>query len=179
MSEHLPIPYMAACDISRIWDMVCKAGEDGCWLWTGCKRAGYGRIRMGGRQGHLYVATRLIYWLTKGVDPGPLKVLHTCDNPPCCNPKHLWLGTDEENNSDKEVKGRADHPFGIDNGLARLTDADALAIRFSDETNRELARYYHVTDVAISCVRTGRTWKHVGGPIRASQRGNFHREFIS
>lgn len=175
MRKHLSAPQLNADDIHRLWAKVAVGTEAECWLWTGCRRGGYGRMRIGGRRGKLFVATRLVYWLTHGSDPGPLEVLHQCDNPACCNPRHLWLGTDADNNVDKENKGRAAHPIGYKNGLAKLTEADIVPIRRSPLTNRDLAREYRVTDVAISAIRTGRTWQHVGGPIRESRRGRRQR----
>jgi len=175
MRKHLPIPHLDEDDIGRLWAKIDACSKTECWPWTGCKRGGYGRLRVGGRYGKLFVATRLVYWLVNKIDPGPLEVLHRCDNPSCCNPRHLWLGTDADNNVDKENKGRAAHPIGYKNGLAKLTEADIVPIRRSPLTNRDLAREYRVTDVAISAIRTGRTWQHVGGPIRESRRGRRQR----
>lgn len=89
----------------RFWEKVDRlAGPDGCWLFTGATTHGYGRLSVPGTSGE--TASRLAYRLTFG-DPGALGVLHHCDNPPCCNPTHLFLGTALDNMQDMIAKGRA------------------------------------------------------------------------
>jgi len=73
----------------------------------------------------------------------------------------LFLGTDAENNIDKEIKGRGKHPKGEQNGLAKLSDEDVIHIFQSTDTNMSLAAQYGVTDVAVSCIRNRKTWQHV------------------
>lgn len=74
--------------------------DTGCWEWTGYREKGYGRFR--GQLAH-----RIAYKRATGRDPGSLFVCHVCDNPPCVNPEHLWLGTNRDNQSDASIKGRA------------------------------------------------------------------------
>lgn len=89
--------------IERFWQKVV-VNKDGCWGWTGCVApGGYGRLWL---QGKTVRANRFAYLFLKGAIPDGLVVMHTCDNPPCCNPAHLVLGTDQENITDAIRKGR-------------------------------------------------------------------------
>jgi hypothetical protein len=109
----------------RFWPKVVKS--DGCWLWVGAKfERGYGCIVAGGpringrpaERRHLY-AHRVSYELSVGPIPDGLYVCHHCDNPPCVNPSHLFLGTATDNNRDREAKGRGRYT------VARKRAADA------------------------------------------------------
>lgn len=96
----------------RFWSFVDKSGgPDACWPWQGAKLKGYGQFR---RDGNRRVAHRLAYEYSNGPIVGhrphtddELVVMHACDNPPCCNPAHLSLGTDLTNIRDMIAKGRA------------------------------------------------------------------------
>ena len=90
---------------SRFWKNVTKAGADECWLWQGtCNSVTrYGQIV---RDGKKVYAHRVAYELTHGSIPDGHFVCHRCDNPPCCNPSHLFSGTASENVLDAVGKGR-------------------------------------------------------------------------
>lgn len=89
-----------------VWIFVDTRNPDECWEWQGTrmKTRGYGRISI---RGVLYAAHRLAYEMAKGPIPADLFVCHSCDNPPCCNPAHLFLGTALDNNRDAQGKGRS------------------------------------------------------------------------
>ena len=113
----------------RFWEKIIKGfSENDCWQWDGAKTGhGYGVIGLGvGKK--MIMAHRLSYQLHLGEIPIDLLVCHTCDNPECCNPKHLFLGSYSDNMQDCKAKGRFSNPpinnrFGTANHMFRLNDA--------------------------------------------------------
>jgi len=99
------------------WEQVQKAGPDECWLWAGRRyRRGYGRFVLKGKQ---IAAHRMALSLSTGKPLStPLLACHSCDNPPCCNPRHLWWGTDLDNTRDMLAKGRRARVRKFDRGSA-------------------------------------------------------------
>lgn len=98
-----PIPEMTASDIARFWRKVDVRGPDDCWPWLAAVNGGgYGCFDI---RGGSYRAAR-VSMAIDGRDPLELCACHTCDNPPCCNPSHLFTGTVAHNNADMVAKGR-------------------------------------------------------------------------
>jgi hypothetical protein len=129
-----------------------SGGPDACWPWTGCRNEdGYGQLLW---QGQPRGAHRLA-WIEKHgpIPPETPHVLHRCDNPPCRNESHLWLGTNDDNNADMMAKGR--------HGTAKLTAADVRAIRAATGMQSVIAARFGVTQANVSCIRSGKTWRHV------------------
>lgn len=92
----------------RLWARVQINNADECWPWSGHRNEfGYGHLRVNGRT---QKAHRVAYALTNGDIRSDQVVMHRCDNPPCCNPAHLRLGTVSENNADRHAKGRSSIP---------------------------------------------------------------------
>ena len=148
----------------RFWAKVDKSGgDDACWIWTAAvvKDKGYGKLSV---STSVWKPAHIVSWrLANGAVPSGLCVLHKCDNPPCVNPKHLFLGTLADNNADMKSKDR--HQRGERHYDAILTDEDIPKIRLA-YANRQasysvLGRRYGVSGSAIYAVVKRKTWKHI------------------
>lgn len=156
MAAPKPLPALSDADIARFWSKVDVRGSDECWLWkASCFKGGYGQFKASGR---MLKANRVAYFLGTGMDLGESLALHTCDNPPCCNPAHLEPGDIATNNRDKADRNRIK---GSRNPAAKLTGADVLEIRASDAPAKILAHHYGVTAALINLVRARKVWAHV------------------
>ncbi len=137
--------------------------NSGCWLWTaGVDGAGYGCISEDITR-RILSAHRVSWELHKGLIPDGQRVLHRCDNPPCVNPDHLFLGTQKENVQDCKTKGRLNRARGEKQGLAKLTENQIIAIRQSIKNLGLTALEYGISRSTVSAIRNKKTWKHVGG----------------
>lgn len=99
--------------IAGFWSCVQQGKEEECWLWTGyCEpKRGYGILSIGTPPNRIrYLTHRIAYYSHYGIDPGEYLVCHRCDNPPCVNPFHLFLGTKGDNHRDAIKKGRKVSP---------------------------------------------------------------------
>ncbi len=138
--------------------------KDECWNWWGVPNsAGYGTIRLPGRNGKSLLAHRVAWQFSRGEPPKDLCVCHKCDNRICVNPQHLFLGTNADNVADRQRKGRcrAGGPPGEGCGHAKLTDEKVRAIRADLRTHQEIATDYGMSRSAITNLKLGRTWKHL------------------
>ena len=141
----------------RFWAKVDKTDSSGCWIWTASRwKSGYGRI---GVNGHLEGAHRVAWELTRGPIPAGLNVCHSCDNRPCVNPAHLFLGTQSDNIRDSIEKERWYMPIGEKNGRAKLTYTQVEEIRSSALPFAKLAVKYGVSRWTIWNIRKNVSWK--------------------
>lgn len=136
---------------------------NGCWGWKrSVDHDGYpylhGEIPPYGlfRRAHV-----ISYVLHKGPIPAGLFVLHTCDNPSCTNPEHLYTGTAKQNALDRAQRGRNGNQNGERNGSSKLSDVAVKMIRTLPLTGTALAEIFGVSVSLISQVRNNQIWKHV------------------
>ncbi len=187
----MPRKYNEQEAIAAFWSKIDRSEVESCWPWFGGKlQSGYGGAWWRGRHTGSH---RVAYELANGPIPGGLQVLHRCDNPPCCNPAHLFIGTHLDNMRDKVDKGRqpatflpfpdenrsrgADHwsnkrpelrSTGTKNGNAKLDDSKVLSMRSArsaGEPFRSIARRYGVSLATAQAAIKGETWAHVPGPV--------------
>ncbi len=138
------------------WSRVDKSGgPDACWRWTRKRFAqGYGRFQ----EKLVIVRThRRAFMLANGYE-APDFVLHSCDNPICCNPGHLRNGTHADNMNDMKIRGRGRPPRGEHNGNAKLSKAAASEIRETVGNLNALAEKFGVSRTVIAGVRRGDGW---------------------
>ncbi len=182
----LPIPLLSEKDVVRFWSHITKS--DSCWNWHSHTVKGYGQFTMvengPGRgcknraQGTklTLLAHRVAYSISNGECPTDKLVCHKCDNPLCCRPDHLFLGTPQDNHDDCNAKKR--RPFGEKNGMythpectsgeangrAILTNEDVLYLRSRKFTTKEREEYALSKDINYSTVANAIrrvTWKHI------------------
>lgn len=162
--------------MERVWEHIAWYGKGGdeCWEWSGpTKQYDYGRIRVRSSNGYKsFLVSRII-----ACDAGLLKNLkyeghgsgttirHRCDNPRCCNPNHLEVGTQSDNVHDTGKRGRRRDKKGSETSLAKLKEEDIPLIRRLHlemlMTKKDIAKLFNVSDVAIFCIISGKTWRHV------------------
>jgi hypothetical protein len=142
---------------ARLSAGIDRRGVDECWPWRGpFHSGGYGRLTVHGV--NLY-AHRAIYEHEVGPIPDGHHVCHHCDNRPCCNPAHLFTGTNDDNIADKVAKQR--QPRGSGHGQHKLTERDVDTIRAllaRGETRRTIGDRFGVSSFAITDIALGRTW---------------------
>ena len=146
----------------------------GCWEWLGKSRSGscrlYGRIKVDGKT---MPAHRYSWELhNEAKIPDGMIVMHMCDNPQCVNPSHLRLGTHQENNDDKVRKNRQAKgdafknrkpAVGSRNGLAKLTEQQAMEIFNDQRPQRKIAADYGISQAVVHNIKSMKTWKVIHG----------------
>lgn len=149
----------------RFWVKVDKTGgPDSCWPWTAARHyKGYGQFTWRVSYGVFEErsAHRTAWELAHGPVLDGLHVLHRCDNPPCCNPAHLWLGTNAENNADMMRKGRHVVPLGEAHGRSKLTRDGVALLHLLGLSIPKAAKLFGVSGTTIWAVRHGKVWGSV------------------
>lgn len=145
----------------RFWEKVDLPDLDGCWNWNaGRYHFGHGMFWLNGKN---RVASRVMAAHCLGVCEVPRDVLvcHHCDNPPCVNPEHLFLGSYGDNAADRERKNRSNRSSGESHHCAKLTLDNVIAIRRHGKTMklREHAEVYGVSEAQVSRILSGKTWR--------------------
>lgn len=153
----------------KFWEKVEMTSINDCWMWKASKnKKGYGNfyVSIGNSKDKHILAHRMAYILWNHLNeiPDGLQVLHRCDNPSCCNPAHLFLGTNQDNMNDMMQKGRRGDKSGEHNSQAKLTSEDVFLMRNMRKmgmTYEKIAIEFglHLSTVADIC--NGKSWKHL------------------
>lgn len=137
-----------------------RGDEDDCWEWQSSRfHDGYGRIKVGEKS---LRASRVAYELENGAIPSGLSICHTCDNPACVNPRHLFAASHAENMRDRDRKGRI--PRGERRGGAKLTDNDVREMRrlaANGWSQPKLARKFGICSSLTHYILKRTRWAHV------------------
>lgn len=134
--------------------------ETGCWIWQkGKDKQGYGQFSIRNKN---YRAHRVSFMEYIGPIPKGMQVLHTCDNPSCVNPAHLFLGTNDDNMADMVQKDRQIKGENKEN--SKLTEGQVREIKkrlLGTETVSDIARDYPVDRKVVSRIKAGTAWAHI------------------
>lgn len=157
-SECKPIARLSVKDKTRFLGKTSPdKSSNGCIEWiAGKNKKNYGKFSIGSRS---ITAHRVAYWIHHGIDPVGLHVCHTCDNPPCVNPEHLFIGTNTDNLNDRLVKNRTARGERV--GGVKLKPSNIISIRGDGRKLSEIASDYNVTASTIRAVKTRRSWAHI------------------
>lgn len=138
-------------DERSIWEP-----NSGCLLWLGSvNKQGYGRVRV---EGIVVRAHRASYELHKGKIPEGLFVCHTCDNPSCINPNHLYAGTRRQNTDDAVNRNRFKPRKGEENSTAALSNEQAMEVFLAIGSQRQIAKRFGISQTGVSYIKRGKRY---------------------
>lgn len=150
-------------DIERFWRGVDKRGQDECWEWQKCRtKGGYGVMNVRRKILH---CNRIGWTIENGRIPDGMIICHKCDNPSCCNPNHLFVGTDLDNCRDREMKGRGHDRTGGNHGRATTNEHAVILMRqiysSGKYTHKKIAEMFKIKHSAVSDIMLRRCWNHI------------------
>jgi hypothetical protein len=139
-----------------------------CWEWQGCRnKDGYANAKIKGTNKTRLVSRIVLeYKLCRPLTP-KMQACHTCDNPPCVNPDHLFEATQLQNIADRDKKLRTNKPRGSRNGSAKLTDDNVREIKIllkSQLTQKEISKRFNICEDTIQRINSGTKWSHIECP---------------
>lgn len=148
----------------RFWSFVDVRGDDECWPWlAGFYDSGYGQFTYKRKKKYIKVkASRFAWRLTKGKIPKGLLVCHSCDNPPCCNPNHFFLGTYKDNSHDSMNKKR--HTYGVFHPGAKIGDTEVVKIfklRSLGYSQSSIGEVVGLSQTHIGRILRRERWSHI------------------
>ncbi len=137
--------------------------KEGCWGWSkSLDRSGYTRISVGTRK--IILGHRASWLIHKGDIPDGIFVCHSCDNPGCTNPDHLFLGSPKDNTADCLKKGRRKSAYGENHYKSKLNKEQVIEIRELKKLNYsygDLAKRFNVSPSTIQGIVERKRWKHI------------------
>ena len=142
--------------LERIMEKVVKDPISGCWNYTGTLINGYGSINTG-KFGPRIFLHREMYKIYKGNIPKGMLVCHKCDNPKCCNPDHLFMGTHKDNMQDMWKKGRKIIPHGEQAYYHKFTTKQIDNIRKDKRPYSVITKEYNITKSHVSYIKNFKT----------------------
>lgn len=151
------MPPLTIDNMLNFWKRINKTNY--CWLWTGSSVAGYGNIKI---NKETWLVHRISYWIYYNVDPKEFEVCHSCNNPICVNPSHLFLGTHSDNMKHASESGHFQRKGNLHPG-SKLSEKQACEIIDLKGTvsSSQLAKHYNVSSGLIRAIQNRRAWSHL------------------
>jgi hypothetical protein len=155
---------LTARQINNFWSKVNKRTNNGCWEWTGAlNNRGYGVVNL---NHSVTLAHRVSFSIVHGSPAPNLSICHTCDNPKCVYPAHLFQATHKENMLDMHRKNRQGGKVfhGSQHGMSKLTDKQVRELRDMRAKGvilREIAARFSISIATVSQIVRRDLWKHI------------------
>ena len=145
----------------RLWSRVAIDDADKCWVWQGyCKQSGHGQIGDSKRRGATRPTHQVAWEFFNGRPVAAGKQInHHCDNPPCCNPRHLYEGTAQDNGRDAVERGRVARGAALPH--TKLTPEQVREIRQMDLPQSKIAEQFGISPGHVSAIRSRKEWRWV------------------